>query len=65
MPLRDLPKRVHELNSSDEIIVHCKTGGRSAKAVDFLTKAGFRKVKNLQGGITAWSDRIDKSVPKY
>jgi adenylyltransferase/sulfurtransferase len=65
IPLNDLPKRVHELDSSREIVAHCKMGGRSAKAVDFLHKAGFHKVKNLKGGILAWADRIDPSVPKY
>ncbi len=65
IPLNDLPKRVHELDSSREIVAHCKMGGRSAKAVDFLRKAGFHKVKNLKGGILAWADRVDPSVPKY
>ena len=65
IPLGDLPKRVNELNSADDIVVHCKSGVRSAKAVDFLKKTGFRKVKNLKGGILAWSDRVDPSVPKY
>jgi sulfur-carrier protein adenylyltransferase/sulfurtransferase len=65
IPLRELPQRVSELNSADEIVVHCKSGGRSAKAVEFLTKAGFGKVSNLQGGILAWSDKVDPSVPKY
>ena len=65
IPLNDLPKRVNELDSSREIIAHCKMGGRSAKAVDFLQKAGFKKVKNLTGGILAWADRIDPKVPKY
>ena len=65
IPLGDLPKRVNELNSADDIVVHCKSGIRSAKAVDFLKKTGFRKVKNLKGGILAWSDRVDPSVPKY
>jgi adenylyltransferase/sulfurtransferase len=65
IPLGDLPKRVNELDSARDIVVHCKMGGRSAKAVDFLQKAGFRKVRNLKGGITAWSDQVDPSVPKY
>jgi adenylyltransferase/sulfurtransferase len=65
IPLGDLSKRVQELDSADEIVVHCKSGGRSAKAVEFLRKAGFGKAKNLQGGILAWSDKIDNSVPKY
>src|SRR5499427_7205189 len=65
IPLNDLPKRVNELDSSRQIVAHCKMGGRSAKAVDFLRQAGFNKVKNLAGGITAWSDRVDPKVPKY
>jgi adenylyltransferase/sulfurtransferase len=65
IPLNDLPKRVNELDSSREIVVHCKLGGRSAKAADFLRKAGFTKVHNLAGGINAWAERIDPKVPKY
>jgi sulfur-carrier protein adenylyltransferase/sulfurtransferase len=65
IPLNDLPKRVSELDSSREIVVHCKMGGRSAKAVDFLRQSGFSRVHNLAGGITAWAERIDPKVPKY
>ena len=65
IPLGDLPKRVHELDSSREIVAHCRSGVRSAKAVDFLRQAGFRKVKNLTGGVLAWSERIDPKMPKY
>src|SRR6202161_1564273 len=65
IPLGDLPRRVNELDSSREIVVHCKMGGRSAKAVAFLQQAGFTKVHNLAGGITAWSERVDPKVPKY
>ncbi len=65
IPLNDLPKRVSELDSSREIVVHCKMGGRSAKAVDFLRQSGFAKVHNLAGGINAWAERIDPKVPKY
>jgi sulfur-carrier protein adenylyltransferase/sulfurtransferase len=65
VPLGDLPKRVNELDSSREIVAHCKMGGRSAKAVDFLRQAGFTKVKNLKGGILAWADKVDPTVPKY
>jgi adenylyltransferase/sulfurtransferase len=65
IPLGELPRRVHELDSADEIIAHCRSGVRSAKAVDFLRQAGFRKVKNLKGGILAWSDKVDPTVPKY
>jgi sulfur-carrier protein adenylyltransferase/sulfurtransferase len=65
IPLNDLPKRVSELDSSREIVAHCKMGGRSAKAVDFLRQAGFKKVRNLAGGIAAWSDKVDPKVPNY
>jgi sulfur-carrier protein adenylyltransferase/sulfurtransferase len=65
IPLNDLPKRVAELDANREIVVHCKMGGRSAKAVDFLRQSGFGNVHNLAGGITAWSDRVDPKVPKY
>src|SRR6202163_3831680 len=65
IPLGELPRRVHELDSSKEIVAHCRSGKRSAEAVDFLRKAGFRKILNLKGGILAWSDDVDPSVPKY
>ena len=65
IPLGDVPKRVGELDPNAEVIVHCKMGGRSAKACEFLRQSGFKNVKNMLGGITAWSDKIDPSVPKY
>jgi sulfur-carrier protein adenylyltransferase/sulfurtransferase len=65
IPLGDLPQRVHELDSSREIVAHCRSGVRSGKAVEFLRQAGFRKVKNLAGGVLAWSDRVDPKMPKY
>ena len=65
IPLGDLPNRVHELDTSHEIVAHCKSGGRSAKAVTFLRQAGFKRVHNLAGGITAWADRVDPKMPKY
>ena len=65
IPLGELPQRVHELDSSREIVAHCKSGKRSAQAVEFLQAAGFRKISSLKGGILAWSDEVDPSVPKY
>ncbi|MFQ5663714.1 MAG: rhodanese-like domain-containing protein, partial [Terriglobia bacterium] len=65
IPLGDLPQRVNELDSARPIVAHCRSGKRSAEAVDFLRKAGFRKVWNLKGGILAWSEKVDPSVPKY
>jgi rhodanese-related sulfurtransferase len=63
--LNDLPERINELDSSKEMIVHCKMGGRSAQAVDFLKRSGFKKVKNLAGGINSWAEKIDRSIPVY
>lgn len=65
IPLGDLPKRVQELDMTRDLVAHCKSGVRSGKAIDFLKQAGFRKVKNMKGGILAWSDQVDPSVPKY
>ncbi len=65
IPLGEVPKRVNELDSAEEIVVHCKSGVRSGKAADFLRQAGFKKVLNMKGGILAWSDKVDPSIPKY
>jgi molybdopterin/thiamine biosynthesis adenylyltransferase/rhodanese-related sulfurtransferase len=65
VPLNDLPKRVSEIDPNREIVVHCKLGGRSAKAVDFLRQSGFSKVHNLAGGINAWAERVDPKMPRY
>jgi adenylyltransferase/sulfurtransferase len=64
IPLDEVPKRLSELDSSVDIVAHCKSGMRSAKAVEFLRQAGFR-ARNMRGGILAWSDKVDPSVPKY
>jgi len=65
IPLSELPDRVSELDPYKEIVVHCKSGGRSARAVRFLQNAGFKKAKNLAGGIDAWAQRIDPRIPRY
>jgi sulfur-carrier protein adenylyltransferase/sulfurtransferase len=65
IPLGDLPKRVGELDPSRELVVHCKVGGRSAKAVAFLRDHGFSQAVNLRGGILSWIDKVDPSQPKY
>jgi len=65
IPLGDLPGRLSELDSARDLVVHCRTGVRSAKAVELLQRAGFRKVWNLKGGIDAWSREVDPSVPRY
>ena len=59
------PKNLNGLSQNDEIILHCKAGVRSLKAVKALKKMGFENVKSMAGGIEAWSDNIDPSVPKY
>tara|TARA_R110002126_G_scaffold227147_3_gene371805 strand:- start:5510 stop:5830 length:321 start_codon:yes stop_codon:yes gene_type:complete len=65
IPLGDLPNRVDEIkNHKDaEVVVLCRSGGRSGKAVEFLEKEGFSNIYNLKGGITAWSKEIDTSLP--
>jgi molybdopterin/thiamine biosynthesis adenylyltransferase/rhodanese-related sulfurtransferase/molybdopterin converting factor small subunit len=65
IPLGEVPRRYAELDKDDEIVVHCKTGGRSAKAADFLRSVGFKRVLNLKGGILDWIDKVDPSQPKY
>ncbi|HKS97269.1 MAG TPA: rhodanese-like domain-containing protein, partial [Terriglobia bacterium] len=65
IPLGEVPRRMHELNSADDIVVHCRSGVRSAKAVEFLMQSGFRKIHNLKGGVLAWADDVDPSMPKY
>ena len=65
IPLGELPKRLGELDRDAEIVVHCKGGVRSATAAGILRGAGFKNVRNLTGGILAWSDKVDPKVPKY
>ena len=65
IPLGELPRRYQELPTDVEIVAHCKMGGRSAKAQDFLKSVGITNVKNLKGGILEWVDKVDPSQPKY
>jgi adenylyltransferase/sulfurtransferase len=66
IPLGQVLNRMNEIDPERETVVHCKMGGRSAKAIDALTRSGFPgKLINLAGGITAWSNDVDPSVPKY
>jgi sulfur-carrier protein adenylyltransferase/sulfurtransferase len=65
IPLGELPERLIELDRGETLAVHCKTGARSARAVKLLREAGFENVYNVKGGITAWSEEIDPSIPKY
>jgi adenylyltransferase/sulfurtransferase len=64
-PLSNLPQRFTELDPNTRIYIHCKSGVRSMKALNFLREQGFKYVKSVKGGIGAWSDEIDSSVPKY
>ena len=65
IPLPSLPQRFAELDRGRELIVHCKSGMRSQKAIQFLREQGFTKLVNLKGGILAWADKIDPAMPKY
>ncbi len=66
VPLGEIVRRMNEIDEDKEVILQCKAGGRSAKAIEFLTQAGFKgKMSNLKGGITAWSNDVDPSIPKY
>jgi adenylyltransferase/sulfurtransferase len=63
IPLHSLPERMSELDSSREIVLHCHVGQRSMRALEMLHRSGFRKLKNLRGGIEAWSRDVDPTVP--
>jgi adenylyltransferase/sulfurtransferase len=66
VPLGQVLSRVEEIDPNRETVVHCKMGGRSARAIDALQRSGFTgKLVNLKGGILAWSDEVDPTVPKY
>jgi adenylyltransferase/sulfurtransferase len=65
IPKGDVPNRLAEIDREREVVVHCKSGGRSQQIAELLKQAGYEKVVNVAGGITAWSDQIDPSVPKY
>jgi adenylyltransferase/sulfurtransferase len=65
IPLGEFPKHVGDFDPNDDIVIHCKSGMRSAKACGILRQAGFQNVRNMKGGILAWSDQIDPTVPKY
>ena len=65
IPLGEIGKRLGELDPQADIVIHCKSGMRSARACGILKAAGFKQVRNMKGGILAWSERVDPSVPKY
>ena len=65
LPLSELPNRFTELDPNQPYYLHCKVGMRSLKALNFLKQQGFKYIKSVKGGISAWSDEIDSSVPRY
>ncbi|MEP6923798.1 MAG: rhodanese-like domain-containing protein [Pyrinomonadaceae bacterium] len=66
IPIGEITKRMSEIDPSRETVLHCRGGGRSTRAIEELQRAGFTgSLKNLKGGITAWSDEVDPSVHKY
>jgi adenylyltransferase/sulfurtransferase len=65
IPLGELGDRIGELDPSANIVVHCRSGGRSARAAESLARAGFHSVRNLEGGILAWINRIEPDWPRY
>ncbi len=65
VPLGDIPAHLSEFDSTDEFVIHCRSGARSAQAVGLLMQAGITRVKNLRGGVLAWAREIDPSLPTY
>ena len=65
IPLQQLPKRLQELSREGEVVAMCKSGGRSRRAAQFLQQSGFANVTNLTGGIDAWIEEIDPTLPTY
>ena len=65
IPLGQLAARLSELDSAEDMVIFCKSGGRSARGLELLVSAGFKKVKNLKGGINAWAKEVDKNLPVY
>ena len=66
IPMGEIMSRMEELDPTREAVIHCKMGGRSARVIDALERSGYEGLlSNLVGGITAWSDEIDSSVPRY
>ena len=66
IPLAQIVNRMSEIDPARETVVHCKMGGRSARAIEALKRSGFSgNLANLKGGIIAWSNEVDPTVPKY
>jgi sulfur-carrier protein adenylyltransferase/sulfurtransferase len=66
IPMAEVPHNIEKIARDKKVIIHCKAGGRSARIVQFLeAQYGFENLYNLEGGILAWADQIDSTVPKY
>jgi sulfur-carrier protein adenylyltransferase/sulfurtransferase len=65
IPMNQVPARLGEFDPSAEIVVHCRSGARSAQVVAFMRQKGFTNAHNLAGGVLAWIDQVDPSQPKY
>ena len=65
IPLGELAGRINELDPDSEVVLQCRSGARSARAASMLRRRGFRKARNLAGGILAWIDQVDPTQPKY
>ena len=65
IPMNEVPRRLAEIDRDREVIVQCRSGSRSQQVAEYLKQLGYPRVVNLAGGILAWSDEIDPSVPKY
>jgi adenylyltransferase/sulfurtransferase len=65
IPLKELPERLDEISPGDEVVLQCRSGARSARALELLRERGYGRLWNLKGGILAWSDQVDPSIPKY
>jgi rhodanese-related sulfurtransferase len=65
IPMNELPARLSELDSNGELVIMCRSGGRSMQVAQFLDRQGFRSVSNLTGGILAWSRDVDSSIRQY
>jgi rhodanese-related sulfurtransferase len=65
IPMREIPQHLQDFDADNDLIIMCRTGSRSAMVTQFLRQNGFPNAQNLKGGIYAWNERIDPSVPKY
>ena len=65
IPLKELPARAGEIDPGDEVVLQCRSGARSAQALAVLREKGYPRLWNLKGGILAWADQVDPSIPKY